>query len=220
VGKEDDSRFFTFAASLAVKKKERNKMIAIGTVLLSDEVVEEQFVCNLHSCKGSCCVDGDCGAPLTEEETHILAVIYPAIKPYLPEAYVQAIESQGTHVWDNEFGYVTPTVNGGICVYAYTESDTQIVKCSMEKAWKEGVIDFQKPISCHLYPIRIIAREGYEAVNYEPRPTLCKPACKLGAKLKVPVYTFLKDALIRRYGAEFYETLHAVAQKMKQDNAS
>jgi O-phosphoseryl-tRNA(Cys) synthetase len=113
---------------------------------------------------------------------------------------------------------VTPTINGGICVYAYTD-DLGIVKCAFERAWKEGKISFQKPISCHLYPIRVKDMNGYEAVNYEPRKTLCKPACKLGQKLKVPVYQFLKDSLIRKYGKEFYETLDAVAKKMAKDKS-
>lgn len=189
-------------------------MIAIDNVLLSDEVVEEHFVCDLDKCKGGCCVDGDCGAPLTEEETKIIARIYPKIKSYLLPEYIAEIEKQGTHTTDDQYGYVTPTVNGGICVYGYTD-ELGIVKCGIEKAWKEGKVKFRKPISCHLYPIRIISHPGYEAVNYEPRPSLCKPACKLGDKLKVPVYVFLKEALIRKYGEEFYEGLDAVAKKVK-----
>ena len=191
-------------------------MIAIDNVLLSNEVVEERFVCDLDKCKGGCCVDGDCGAPLTEEETKIIADIYPRIKSYLEPAYLPEIDRQGTHTTDAEHGLVTPTVNGGICVYGYTD-DMGVVKCGIEKAWKDGVTDFKKPISCHLFPIRIISHEGYEAVNYEPRQDLCKPACKLGNKLKVPVYKFLKDALVRKYGEDFYDTLDAVAIKLKQD---
>jgi len=189
-------------------------MIAIDNVLLSDEIVEEHFVCDLTKCKGGCCVDGDCGAPLTKEETKILARIYPKIKSSLVPDYIAEIEKQGTHTTDNQYGYVTPTVNGGICVYGYTD-ETGTVKCGIEKAWKDGKTDFRKPISCHLFPIRIISHDGYEAVNYEPRPTLCKPACKLGKQLKVPVYVFLKDAIIRKYGDEFYDALDAVARKVK-----
>ena len=191
-------------------------MIAIDNVLLSDEIVQKHFVCDLQKCKGGCCVDGDCGAPLTAEETQILTEIYPKVKPYLPAEYVAEIEKQGTHTIDDEYGYVTPTVNGGICAYGYTD-EMGIVKCGIEKAWKEGIIDFKKPISCHLYPIRIKDYPGYEAVNYEPRKDLCKAACKLGAKLQVPVYQFLKDAIIRKYGVEFYDTLDAVATKMAGD---
>jgi hypothetical protein len=189
-------------------------MIAIGSVLVSDEIVQEQFVCDLERCKGGCCVDGDCGAPLTAEEAGLLKDIYPKVKAYLPEAHVAEIERQGTSVWDNQYGDVTPAINGGICVYGYTD-EAGIVKCGIEKAWQEGVVDWQKPISCHLFPIRVIEQPGYEAVNYEPRETLCKPACKLGRKLKVPVYKFLKGPITRKWGAEFYEALDAVAEKMR-----
>jgi hypothetical protein len=194
-------------------------MIAIDKVLLSDEVVQEHFVCDLNKCKGGCCVDGDCGAPLTKEETKILKNIYPKVKPYISKEYIAEIDKQGTHVMDDEFGYVTPTINGGICAYGYTD-ELGIVKCGIEKAWKEGKIDFQKPISCHLYPIRIKEYKTYDAVNYEPRESLCKPGCKLGVQLKVPVYKFLKDSLIRKYGETFYEALEAVAEKFKSDAKS
>lgn len=191
-------------------------MIAIDKTLVSDELIEEHFVCDLNKCKGGCCVDGDCGAPLTKEETKIIKNIYPQIKPYLSKEYIAEIDKQGTHVWDDEFGYVTPTVNGGICVYGYTD-ELGIVKCGIEQAWKDGKVDFQKPISCHLFPVKIKSYKTYDAVNYEPRETLCRPACKLGDKLKVPVYKFLKDALVRKYGPEFYEALDAVAEKFKAD---
>lgn len=187
-------------------------MIAIDNVLLSDEIIEEQFVCDLQKCKGGCCVDGDCGAPLTEAETKIIADLYPKIQSYFTPEYLPEIERQGTHVIDNEYGYVTPTINGGICVYGITD-EMGIVKCGIEKAWKEGKTDFRKPISCHLFPIRITSHPGYEAVNYEPRETLCKPACKQGRKLKVPVYKFLKDAIIRKYGEDFYGALESIADK-------
>ena len=188
-------------------------MIAIDNVLLSDDVVERHFVCDLQSCKGGCCVDGDCGAPLTEDEAKTIANIYPKIKHLIPENFIAEIERQGTHTTDDEIGLVTPVINGGICVYGYYD-ENNIVKCSIEKAWQEGLVDFQKPISCHLFPIRIKEAEGYDLVNYEPRKTLCKPACKLGNKLKIPVYKFLKGPLIRKYGEEFYEILDAAAEKM------
>ena len=189
-------------------------MIAIDNVLLSDEIIEEHFVCDLEKCKGGCCVDGDCGAPLTKDETKILKRIYPQIKPYLSPEYIPEIEKQGTNVTDDQFGLVTPTVNGGICVYGITD-EQGIVKCGIEKAWRAGKTDFRKPISCHLFPIRVIDKSGFELINYEPRPTLCRPACALGNKLKVPVYVFLNEALIRKYGDEFYEAVEAVAKKVK-----
>lgn len=185
-------------------------MIIIDDVQISEELVTEQFVCDLDKCKGGCCVDGDCGAPLTKEETTILADIYPQIKKYLSPEYIPEIEKQGISVWDDEFGFVTPAVNGGICVYGYTD-ELGIVKCGIERAWKAGATTFRKPISCHLYPARISEANGTEMINYEPRHSLCSPACTLGERLKVPVYVFLKDSLIRKYGDEFYEVLHEIA---------
>jgi len=203
---------------VAILETQARQVIAIEDILISDEVVEKHFVCDLNACKGGCCIDGDCGAPLTEEETHILSEIYPKIKHLLPQTYVWEIEAQGTHTWDDEHGYVTPTVNGGICAYGYFD-ELGIAKCGIEKAWKDGIIDFQKPISCHLYPIRITESDGFQAVNYEPRKKMCKPACKLGNQLKVPVYKFLKEPLIRKYGVEFYDTLDAVAKEYFPDDS-
>jgi hypothetical protein len=187
-------------------------LIAIDNVLLSDEVIEAQFVCDLDRCLGGCCVDGDCGAPLTEAEAQVMPEVFADIQSMLPETHLQAIAEQGVVVWDAEHGQVTPTVHGGICVYALTD-EKGIVKCAIERAYVAGQTAHQKPISCHLFPIRITQSEGFEAVNYEPRKKLCRPACKLGKKLKIPVYKFLKDALVRKYGLEFYETLDAVANR-------
>ena len=188
-------------------------MIEINNVLVSDELVEEQFVCDLIKCKGGCCVDGDAGAPLEKDELAQIDAVVEMVKPYLPESHLKEIERQGHYVYDEEFGWVTPAINGGICVYAITDN-LGIVKCGIEQAYNDGKVQWKKPISCHLFPVRIQkSRSGKsEFVNYEPRPTLCKPACKLGKKLKVPAYQFLKESLIRKYGEEFYEALDAVAK--------
>jgi hypothetical protein len=186
-------------------------VIAIDNILVSDEVVEKQFVCNLDKCKGGCCVDGDTGAPITQEEANIIEDIYPEIKHLLSPNAIALIEDEGTHTFDDEYGLVTPSLNGGICAYGYYD-ELGIVKCAIEHVYKEGKIDFKKPISCHLFPIRITEYETFEAVNYEPRETLCKPACKLGKSLEVPVYQFLKEPLIRKYGEDFYEALDATAK--------
>jgi hypothetical protein len=190
-------------------------MIAIDQVLISDDVVTEHFICDLEQCKGGCCVDGDCGAPLTEEEAKIITQEYNAFKPYLEAQYIPEIERQGMYVTDDQHGTVTPTVNGGICVYGFTD-ERGIVKCGIEKAWQNGATTFQKPISCHLFPIRVIENDGFEAINYEPRKSLCRPACKLGRKHKLPVYQFLKDAITRKYGSDFYNALDAVAKQFKK----
>ncbi len=188
-------------------------MISIDNKLVSDELVEEQFVCDLNKCKGGCCVDGDAGAPLDKDELKRIDEVFEAVKPYLTPEHLAEIDKQGRYVYDQEFGWVTPAINGGICVYATTDK-WGIVKCGIEQAYNDGKIKWKKPISCHLFPVRISLSKNKktEYVNYEPRPTLCAPACKLGKKLKVPVYQFLKEPLIRKYGEEFYEALDAVAK--------
>ncbi|HEY0610016.1 MAG TPA: DUF3109 family protein [Chitinophaga sp.] len=188
-------------------------MIIIDDKYISDEVIEEQFVCNLSACKGACCVAGDCGAPLEKQEVKTLKKIYSKIKPYLREEGIQEIAVTGTNTIDDEYGYVTPIVNKGICAYAVID-EHGVVGCGIEKAYNDGVIDFRKPVSCHLYPIRIKKYESFEAVNYD-RWDICSPACRNGKKLQVPVYRFLKDALIRKYGEEFYAVLDKIAKKAR-----
>ena len=194
-------------------------MIAIGNKLVSDEIIEEQFVCDLNKCKGGCCVDGDAGAPLNKDELQKLQAVYEAVLPYLTAESKQELQRQGLYVYDKEFGWVTPTINRKVCVYGITDKNG-IVKCGIEQAYSDGKISWKKPISCHLYPVRVkLSRNKQtEFVNYEPREDLCKAACTLGKKLKVPVYVFLKEALIRKYGLEFYKTLEATAKHLSHEN--
>ncbi|MBX3241336.1 MAG: DUF3109 family protein [Chitinophagaceae bacterium] len=191
-------------------------MIEIDNILLSDEIVKEQFVCDLAKCKGGCCEDGDAGAPLTGKETDILNEIFETLKPYLTREGLTEIEQKGRYFYDKSFGWVTPTINGGICAYGFRD-EKGIIKCGIEQAYLDGKITWKKPISCHLYPIKIKTTKTYEIVNYEPRETLCSPACKLGRKLKVPVYVFLKEAIIRKYGEDFYGVLEQVATQYYKD---
>ncbi|MBI3509599.1 MAG: DUF3109 family protein [Bacteroidetes bacterium] len=185
-------------------------MIEIGRTLISDDVVEKKFVCDLHACKGACCVHGDSGAPLEKEETEILEKIYDKVKPYLTEKGIAAIEKQGTWLKDSDGDKVTPLVNGNKeC--AYTVFENGMALCGIEMAWKDGKIKWQKPISCHLYPVRITAHKSFDAVNYE-KWNICKPACACGEKLEVPVYKFVKTALVRKYGSEWFEQLEAAAE--------
>ncbi|MGJ7030787.1 DUF3109 family protein [Niabella hirudinis] len=191
-------------------------MIVIDNKLISDDVIEKQFVCDLSKCKGGCCEDGDAGAPLEEDELKQVNQYYEVVKPYLPEAAIAEIEKKGKYVYDDEFGWVTPTLpsDNEICVYAFREAGG-LIKCAFEQAYNEGKIPWKKPISCHLYPI--IAYRGkhgdYERLNYEPRKKMCSPACKLGKSLQVPVYKFLKEPITRKYGQEFYEVLDQIATK-------
>lgn len=191
-------------------------MIVIDNKLIGDEVIEKQFVCDLSKCKGGCCEEGDAGAPLDQEELKMVQDNYEKIKPYLTAASIREIEKKGKFIFDEEFGWVTPTLpdDNEICVYGRRD-EHGIIKCAFEQAYRDGVISWKKPVSCHLFPI--IAKRGthgdYDNVNYLPRERLCKPACNLGKKLKVPVYQFLKEALIRKYGEEFYDILDTIANK-------
>ena len=191
-------------------------MIVIDNKLVSDDIIEEQFVCDLNKCKGGCCVDGDAGAPLSKEELVHLNEVYDAVLPYLDEENKKELQKQGRYVFDEEFGWVTPTIDSKVCVYGITDPNG-IVKCGLEQAYNDGKVSWKKPISCHLFPIRVqlSKNKATEYVNYEPREDLCNAGCKLGKKLKVPVYVFLKEALVRKYGVEFYETLDAAAKHVK-----
>jgi len=193
-------------------------MISIDNTLISNEVIEEQFVCDLSKCKGACCEDGDAGAPLSTEELDLVLKYYETVKPYMTDEGIKETEKQGKYVYDKEFGWVTPTINGGICAYGYRDSKG-VILCAFEQAYNEGKTKWKKPISCHLFPIKISKSKqtkDLEFVNYEPREDLCKAACSLGKKLKMPAYVFLKEALIRKYGEAFYETLEATAKHIKE----
>lgn len=179
-------------------------MILVGNAVISDDIKDRFFVCDLEACKGACCVEGDAGAPLTDEETEILEKEYPSIAPFLTKEGKNAIEENGAWVFDQENEKGTTTIEkDGACAYAIRD-EKGILKCGIEQAFNEGKTGFRKPISCHLYPIRITRYDQYEALNYD-RWHICDPACRLGKSLGVPIYQFLKDALIRKYGVAWYE---------------
>lgn len=181
-------------------------MILVGNAVLSDDIKENFFVCDLEACKGACCVEGDAGAPLEDDETKILEDIYPLVKDYLTEEGRKVIEEQGTWVVDGVGDKVTPTIGDNReCAYALYD-DRGILKCGIEQAYLDGKTTWKKPISCHMYPIRVTKYDDFEALNYD-RWHICDSACALGSSLQVPIYKFLKDALIRKYGEAWYQEL-------------
>jgi hypothetical protein len=190
-------------------------MIVLENILISEDLVDKKFVCDLNRCNGGCCEDGAAGAPLDEAEKAIIDRVVDSVKPYLSATALATLDQKGNYVWNDEFGWVTPTVDNDneICAYGIRHSDGSI-QCSFEKAHAEKKIDWKKPISCHLYPV--IAKAGkhgdYERVNYEPRQTLCAGGCALGEKLQVPVYQFLKEPIVRKWGLEFWEALDTIAK--------
>ncbi len=180
-------------------------MIEVGSVLIHEDVVQKNFVCNLNKCKGACCLEGDSGAPLNHDELQILDEIYPKVKPYMTQKGIDTIEKGGTYVEDFEGDYTTPCVDvNKECAYVTWEGG--ITKCAIEKAYEDGVIDWKKPISCHLYPIRITKYPEFDVLNYD-RWSICSPACSFGDELKVRVHEFLKEPLIRKYGEDWYKEL-------------
>jgi Protein of unknown function (DUF3109) len=173
-------------------------MLKVGEVLVSDDIKDVEFVCNLEKCKGACCVEGELGAPLDEDELPILESIQEEIKPYITKEGLKAIKRQGAWVLDEDGDFSTPTIGGKECAYALYD-DKGVLKCGIEQAYLDGKTSFRKPISCHLYPIRITKKKNLEAVNYH-KWKICSAACTLGQSLQVPLYKFLKDPLIRKYG--------------------
>ncbi len=192
-------------------------MIVLDDVIISDDLAKAEFVCNLSKCKGACCVAGDGGAPLTDEEVEILPKIYDQVKEFLSEEGIETIEKHGfVNQEEGESYLATPLrPSDTACVYVNFD-ENGITYCGIEKAFLAGKIDFQKPVSCHLYPIRVREFEDFTAVNYD-RWEICKPACAFGKELKVPLYQFVKTPLIRRFGEDFYEALEASIQFMNQE---
>lgn len=194
-------------------------MIVIDDKIISDDIQEKMFVCHIEKCKGACCVQGDGGAPLTQEEIDLLPKIYEHVKPYMSEEGIKEVEKHGfTNQEKGENYLATPLrPSDSACVYVNFDEDGTTY-CGIEKAYLAGKISFKKPISCHLYPIRITEHKDFHAINFHEWD-ICSPACSLGESLGVPVYQFLEEPLVRKYGQEFYETLDAtIAHIHNQEN--
>jgi hypothetical protein len=189
-------------------------MVQIGNAIVSLDVFEKHFVCNLPQCKGMCCVYGTSGAPLEDAEIPILERIYHKVKPYMTPEGIDVIEKTGVFETDWDDDKVTPLVGTEDCAYTCYVNGI-IIGCAIEQAYHKGEIDFQKPVSCHLYPIRITRFRDFEAVNYH-HWNICRDALKLGKKNGTPLYVFLKEPLTRKYGATWYEQLCVAAEYLKK----
>lgn len=184
-------------------------MLEIGKTIVSFDVLEEHFLCDLVKCKGACCVEGDSGAPLTKKEAAEIEKIYPYVEPYMTQEGKTVVETQGTSMFDSDGDLVTPLVNNRECAFTF-QDEKGITKCAIEKAFIEGKTNFRKPVSCHLFPIRITEYKHFDAVNYQ-QLDICKPGKECGAGQKLPLYKFLKDPLIRKYGKDWYDQLRIAA---------
>ncbi len=187
-------------------------MFQIGKTLISEEIIENDFVCNITACKGACCIDGDAGAPLDDRETEILVDIYRDVKPFLRAEGIAVIEKEGAFIRGEDGEWETPLVNGSECAYVVF-SDNGTAKCGLEDAYNAGVTTWKKPVSCHMYPVRIREYSEFTAVNYH-KWEICDAACSLGSELQVPIYKFVKEALVRKFGEEWYAELEQVANDM------
>jgi len=188
-------------------------MLRIEDTIFSFDILEKKFRCNLPKCFGNCCLYGDSGAPLSNEESHTLEEIYSTVKSYLRPEGIAAIEEKGTSVTDFENDQVTPLIGNEECAYTIIKDD--ILFCGIEQAWTDGKISFRKPLSCHLFPARIKYYSDFRAVNYQEL-AICSPARVAGEREGVYVYEFLREPLIRALGENMYKDLCVAAKELRK----
>ncbi len=189
-------------------------MLSLGRTIISSAIFEEKFACDLEKCRGHCCLHGDSGAPLEEKEAKILERIWPVLKQYMRHEGIRAVQLKGTSTIDSDGDLVTPLIGNAEC--AYTQFVDGIYYCAIERAWMEKKISFRKPISCHLFPIRIKKYEEFDAVNYEELK-ICRPALRKGRDEDIPLYRFLEESLIRIYGKKWYAELLIAADEIRKN---
>ncbi|MDC1244062.1 MAG: DUF3109 family protein [Crocinitomicaceae bacterium] len=189
-------------------------MVEIDDKIVSTDLFSEKFVCDLSKCKGACCVKGNGGAPLTGKEVELIEDNLEQIKPFMSEKGIQTIKDEGVYYLDEEDAPATKLIDKKECCFVYFDN-SNTAKCSIETAYKSGEIDFNKPQSCHLYPIRIKEFTEFTALNYEEWD-ICAPACSLGQSLKVPVYKFLKEPITRVFGRSFFDELSKIDLELKK----
>ena len=187
-------------------------MIEIGKTIVSLDVLESKFCCDLDHCKGACCVDGDSGAPITPEEAETIERLYPLFQEYLCDENKSEISKQGFSLIDQDGDLVTPIVGKNECVYTFV-NESGITLCAIERAYFEKNTDFRKPVSCHLFPIRIVEYKRFDGVNYE-KLKICKPGRVCGKANNLPLWKYLREPLIRKYGEEWYKELALVGENL------
>lgn len=186
-------------------------MIEIEDKIISDDLFEKKFVCDLQKCKGVCCVEGDSGAPLTKKEILEIDKNISKIKTEMSPTGLSILEKKDFYYVDSDGDQVTSLINDKECVFVVYDQN-KIAKCSIESAFRKNKINFNKPISCHLYPIRVKKYENFQAINVDSWH-ICQPACKCGTELNVPVFKFLKNAIVRSWGLIFFQQLDSVYEQ-------
>ena len=184
-------------------------MIILGNTLISEDVFEKEFICNLNACKGSCCIEGDAGAPVSADEKLAIEANFELIKPYLSEQSLHEMERIGAFEKDEDNEWQTTCLQSGECNFVKRDA-TGLLSCGIEQSYLAGQSTIRKPISCYLYPIRIVKVGDYEALNYH-KWDICSAACTLGKQEKVRVYQFLKEPLIAKFGEAWYQELCEIA---------
>ncbi len=190
-------------------------MIRIDKTLISEEIFEKRFLCDLSACKGACCVEGESGAPVEAEEIGIIEQALEDVKPYMRKEGIDRVDEVGVFTVDTDGEYVTPLVDGKECAFVNFDQHG-IAKCSIEMAYRDGKIDFPKPVSCHLYPIRLTELKDFTAVNYHHWP-VCDPARSCGVKLDVKVFRFLKEPIIRKFGEEYFRQMESADEFLSKE---
>jgi len=187
-------------------------MLQIGKAIISLDVLQKEFCCDIEKCKGACCVDGDSGAPVTSEEAEIIESLYPDFKDYLSAENIAEIEKQGFSVIDSDGDLVTPIVGNNECVFTFRD-EKGITKCAIERAYFDKKTPFRKPVSCHLFPIRITAYKRFDAVNYQ-QLDICKSGRVCGKSQGMPLWKYLREPLTRQYGSPWYEEFTYAAEHL------
>ncbi len=190
-------------------------MLQIGKAVVSLDVIQKEFCCDIVKCKGACCVAGDSGAPVTTEEAQLIELLYPQFEGYLSDENKEEIVRQGFSVIDSDGDLVTPIVGNNECVYTFVD-ERGITKCAIERAYLEKKTTFRKPVSCHLFPIRITSYKRFDAVNYQ-QLDICQPGRICGKSQALPLYKYLQEPLIRAYGPEWYDELTYAAENLTED---
>lgn len=191
-------------------------LIEIGDIIVTDELFTQKFVCDIGSCHGACCIEGDDGAPLTMGEVEIMERLLPEVLPYMTEEGKQIVKNEGIYHLDEEKEPVTNLMKDGACAFVYYD-EKGIAKCSFESAFRDGKTKWKKPISCELFPIRAKNFEQFTALNYQ-QIAICEPGRVFGEKLGVPLYQFLKEPITRAYGEDFFHQLEIVAKELENQN--
>ena len=190
-------------------------MLQIGKTIVSLDVIQKEFCCDISKCKGACCVAGDSGAPVTPEEAQIIEALYPEFEEYLSEQNIAEIKKQGFSLVDSDGDLVTPLVNNSECAFTFVD-ERGITKCAIERAYFDKKTTFRKPVSCHLFPIRITSYKRFDAVNYQELD-ICKPGRICGKSEGSPLWKYLKEPLVRTYGPQWYEELTFAAENLPKD---